>query len=110
MSADYPKQRPWWKTPYGVGLSVFLCVAAFFLVTEHWAHVIPYLPFVLFLLCPLTHIFMHVSHEDSHHQGQDAAHGQSGKGLESRDARDITRLLAPVAVEESQSCRHVSRN
>ena len=55
MPADYPKQRPWWKTPYGIGLSVFLCAAAFFLVTEPWAHVIPYLPFVLFLLCPLLH-------------------------------------------------------
>ena len=38
-----------------MGLSVFLGVAAFFLVAEHWAHVIPYLPFVLFLLCPLMH-------------------------------------------------------
>jgi hypothetical protein len=38
-------------------------VAAFFLVTEHWAHVIPYLPFVLFLLRPLMHIFMHGGQE-----------------------------------------------
>jgi hypothetical protein len=38
-----------------MGLSVFLCVAAFFLVAEHWAHVIPYLPFVLLLLCPVMH-------------------------------------------------------
>jgi len=110
MSADYPKQRPWWKTPYGVGLSVFLCVAAFFLVAEHWAHVIRICRLCRFFFARFCTFFMHGSHGDSRHQGQDAAHGQSGKGLESRDARDITRLLAPVAVEESQSCRHVSRN
>jgi hypothetical protein len=55
MHVDDPQQRTWWKTRYGIALLVFLCVAASFLITEHWAHVIPYLPFLLFLLCPLMH-------------------------------------------------------
>jgi hypothetical protein len=43
-------------------LIVFLSVAGFFLLTEHRAHVLGYLPFLIFLLCPLMHIFMHKGH------------------------------------------------
>lgn len=35
----------------------FAAVAAFFLITEHRAHVIGYLPFILLLACPLMHLF-----------------------------------------------------
>jgi Protein of unknown function (DUF2933) len=91
MHADDPQQRTWWKTPYGIALLVFLCVAAFFLTTEHWAHVIPYLPFLLFLLCPLMHFFMHGNHEKSHHHDEDTAHGPPSKNGEHRhDSRDVT--------------------
>jgi len=43
----------------------FLLVAGYFLVMEHQAHlsgVLKYLPFLLLLLCPLMHFFMHGSH------------------------------------------------
>lgn len=43
-------------------LVVFLGVAGFFLWTEHRAHLMGYLPFLIFLLCPLMHIFMHKGH------------------------------------------------
>ena len=43
-------------------LIVFLGVAGFFLLTEHRAHVLGYLPFLIFLFCPLMHIFMHKGH------------------------------------------------
>ena len=43
-------------------LVVFLAVAGFFLLAEHKAHVLGYLPFVILLLCPLMHIFMHKGH------------------------------------------------
>lgn len=49
----------------------FLVVAGYFLVTEHRAHVVPYLPYLLILACPLMHIFMHGGHGG--HQ-----HGNSG--------------------------------
>lgn len=42
--------------------SVFLAVAGFFLWTEHRAHVLGALPYLIFLLCPLMHIFMHRRH------------------------------------------------
>jgi Protein of unknown function (DUF2933) len=35
----------------------FLAVAAYFLFSEHRAHFIYYLPFVLLAACPLMHLF-----------------------------------------------------
>jgi len=35
----------------------FVLIAAFFLVTEHRAHVFQYLPFLLIAACPLLHVF-----------------------------------------------------
>ncbi len=35
----------------------FVAVAAFFLITEHRAHVVEFLPFVLLAACPLMHLF-----------------------------------------------------
>lgn len=40
----------------------FLAIAGYFLVTEHWAHVVPFLPWLFLLACPLMHIFMHGGH------------------------------------------------
>jgi len=50
------------KSRTGVVLLAFLAIAAFFLITEHAAHVFGVLPFVLLLLCPLMHLFMHHGH------------------------------------------------
>ncbi len=40
----------------------FLAVGAFFLLTEHTAHLLGILPFLIFLLCPLMMLFMHGGH------------------------------------------------
>ena len=40
----------------------FLAIAGYFLVTEHWAHIVPFLPWLLLLACPLMHVFMHGGH------------------------------------------------
>ncbi|SHK21755.1 Protein of unknown function [Roseomonas rosea] len=55
----------------------FLVIGGFYLVTEHRAHLIPYLgylPFLLLLACPLMHLFMHGGHGG--HGGSDS----SGRG------------------------------
>lgn len=48
----------------------FLAIAAYFLVSEHRAHFLAYLPFVLLLACPLLHLLhghgghgSHASHD-----------------------------------------------
>ena len=45
-----------------IALGVFAVVAGYFLWTEHRAHVVAYLPWALFALCPLMHVFMHRGH------------------------------------------------
>lgn len=51
---------PRWRAH--VVLIGFLLVAGFYLVTEHRAHLLGYLPYGIFLLCPLMHLFMHGGH------------------------------------------------
>ncbi|WP_334187096.1 DUF2933 domain-containing protein [Noviherbaspirillum sp.] len=45
----------------------FAFIAAFFLWTEHRAHLLGAWPFLLILACPLMHLFMHGGH--GHHAG-----------------------------------------
>jgi hypothetical protein len=35
----------------------FVLIIGYFLITEHRAHVVQYLPFLLLLACPLVHLF-----------------------------------------------------
>ena len=50
----------------------FAAIAAFFLLTEHYAHVVPYLPYVLLAACPLMHLFGHGhGHGGHHHRGEE---------------------------------------
>lgn len=57
-----------WSSRYAIGLVVIGAVAAYFLLTEHFAHVVGALPFLLLLACPLMHVFMHHGHGGhSHH-------------------------------------------
>ena len=53
---------PLFRTRGGIALLVFLAVAGFYLATEHTAHLLGALPFLLFLACPLMHLFMHHGH------------------------------------------------
>ena len=59
----------------GVVLVAFLVIAAFFLLTEHTAHVFGVLPYALLLLCPLLHVFMHHGH-DGHSSPDEEQHPQ----------------------------------
>ena len=51
-----------------IAFCILVAVAAFYLLTEHRAHVLGAWPFLLFLLCPLMHLFMHRGH--AHHGGE----------------------------------------
>lgn len=67
-SNGHPEQdRPrrgtgFWRSKAGLAAIGFLLIAAFFLPSEHRAHALGLLPFLLFLACPLLHLFMHRDH------------------------------------------------
>lgn len=54
-------------------LIAFLAIASFFLFSEHRAHLLGALPYLLLLACPLMHLFMHHGH---------AAHGKHDENNE----------------------------
>ena len=51
--------NPW---RYWPALLVFAAVALFLLWEEHQAHLLGALPYLILLLCPLMHLFMHRGH------------------------------------------------
>jgi len=62
-----------WRSRAGIAFTVLAAVAALYLLFEHRLHVLGALPWLLLLLCPLMHLFMHRGH--GRHGG-----GQRGAG------------------------------
>ena len=73
-----------WRSRYAIGLIVIGAVAGYFLLTEHLAHVVGALPFLLLLACPLMHVFMHHGHRHGGH----GHHGQDGGSREAAEKPD----------------------
>jgi hypothetical protein len=66
MNHDHrPRSGFRWRSRAGIALLGFLAIAGFFLLTEHRAHALGVLPFVLVALCPLLHLFGHGGHRHS---------------------------------------------
>lgn len=59
------------KSRSNIALIVFLIIGAFFLITEHRAHLVGWLStygiWLLLLACPLMHLFMHSGHGHGGH-------------------------------------------
>jgi hypothetical protein len=76
MNTGRDEAKPFLRTPAGIALLAFLAVAAFFLWTEHRAHLLGVLPWLLLAACPLMHLFMHGGHGDhGDHRGRDNGPG-----------------------------------
>lgn len=67
----------WLRSRTGLALIGFLLIIAFFLLTEHTAHVFGILPYALLLVCPLLHLFMHGGHGE--HAGHVEHQAQSSE-------------------------------
>jgi len=67
---DHEHQQPpsFWRSPAGLTLFVAVAVGGFYLVTEHTAHMLGALPYVILLACPLMHLFMHRGHSHGGHR------------------------------------------
>jgi len=48
---------------------IFAAVGAYYLLTDHRAHLFDYLPYVLLMACPLMHLFGH--RHGGHHPPRD---------------------------------------
>jgi Protein of unknown function (DUF2933) len=74
--------QSFWSSRYAIGLVIIGAVAAYFLLTEHLAHVLGALPYLLLLACPLMHVFMHHGHgghggHESHQQSKPDGSGST---------------------------------
>lgn len=80
-------ERPtrWWRGSAKLPLIVFLAVAVYFLWTEHRAHAIEYLPWLLVLACVGMHLLMHRGHGAGHrHDAKHPGHASSRDDPEDR--------------------------
>lgn len=72
---EHEAPSSFWTSRYAIGLIVFGAAAGYFLLTEHLAHTVGALPYLLLLACPLMHIFMHHGH--GNHGGHDSRPGDN---------------------------------
>jgi len=81
MSDESRGTRSWFRTRSGRVLLAFLGIAAFFVITEHRAHLLGILPYLLLLACPLLH-WLHGGHGGGHdgHTGRGETSGRRGEG------------------------------
>ncbi len=74
-----PESRPHRSRGTNWYLLGFLAIAGYFLFLEHRAHIIPYLPFLLVLACPLMHLLMHRGHR-THARDENDGHEHDSAG------------------------------
>ena len=62
-----------WRSHYALGYLVLGALATYLYLSEHRAHFLGALPFLLLLSCPLMHLFMHKGHAGHGGQGPTAS-------------------------------------
>jgi hypothetical protein len=82
MTESLRETRSWIRSRSAVVLFAFLAIAAFFVVTEHTAHALGVLPYLLLLACPLLHLF-----HGGHGRGHGDHGGDQGPGHRGGEAR-----------------------
>ncbi len=76
---DSTRRRPFWSTWSGVCAITLGAALLFFLATEHTAHFFGALPFAIFLLCPIMHLFMHRGHGSHGEQSNESPSEKSAQ-------------------------------
>ena len=67
-----------WTSLHGLATLAIIGAALYFLLVEHGAHIRPFLPILIILMCPLMHLFMHKGHgsnghgDHKHHDAEEA--------------------------------------
>lgn len=74
-----------WFTSKGIGALGLIGAVSYFLLMEHRQHLFGLLPFLILLLCPLMHLFMHGGHGHGKHGGSE--HTDSNERVDLDDYR-----------------------
>ncbi len=82
MKTPAQETQPFWKSRGAIALVGFAAVATFFMFSEHRAHFLGVLPYLIFLACPLMHLFMH--HGRHHGTRVEAQHSDPQGGHDER--------------------------
>jgi DUF2933 family protein len=69
MSEETRHDESAWRPQAKLVFLTFALIGAFFLIAEHRAHVLPWLPWLFLAACPLMHVFMHHGHGGHGHRG-----------------------------------------
>jgi hypothetical protein len=64
---DAGADASFWTSRAFLVCAALLLIVGFLLWTEHLAHALGFLPYLLILACPLMHLFMHGNHGGHQH-------------------------------------------
>ncbi len=78
-------KRSFWLTPNGLAAMGLTGGMLYFLLTEHRAHFIYALPYLILLLCPVMHFFMHRGHGG--HGKHEPHGGEQGDAHENHEVK-----------------------
>ncbi len=73
------QKTSFWLTPKGLAALGLIGAVSYFLLMEHREHLFQFLPFLILLLCPLMHVFMHGGHGGHGGHGDHAGHGDESE-------------------------------
>jgi hypothetical protein len=83
------QKSSFWLTPKGLAALGLIGAVTYFLLIEHRQHLWQFLPFLILLLCPLMHIFMHGGHGGhSGHSDHSQNEGESEEDAYQRGLED----------------------
>lgn len=65
-----------WRRPLTLAGATAVVIAVFYLLREHWGHVLGWWPYLLLMLCPLMHLF---HGHGGHSAGHDYSHNKNDR-------------------------------
>ena len=74
-----PYVPSFWRRPAGMALATAALIAGFYLLREHWGHVLGFWPYLLLLACPLIHLMHGHGHGGHGRQPQTPGRAQDHK-------------------------------